>query len=58
VVVHRENSEHSENGERHNGLDCFRPPESKPYVQYVVELVVNGEVPLNGAQGRLIWPAG
>jgi hypothetical protein len=29
VVVHRENSKHGENGERHKGLDWFRPPESK-----------------------------
>jgi hypothetical protein len=29
VVVHRENSEHDENGERHKGLYWFRPPESK-----------------------------
>jgi hypothetical protein len=35
------------------------PPESKkPYVQYVVELGVNGGIPLNGAIGYLIWPAG
>jgi hypothetical protein len=29
VVVHRENSEHSENGGRNQGLDWFRPPGSK-----------------------------
>jgi hypothetical protein len=29
MVVHRGDSEHSENGERHKGLDWFRPPESK-----------------------------
>jgi hypothetical protein len=58
VVVRRENSEHGENGERHKGLDWFRPPESKPYVQYAVELCVKGEVPSNGALRRLIWPAG
>jgi hypothetical protein len=29
VVVHRENSEYDENGERHKGLDWFKPPESK-----------------------------
>jgi hypothetical protein len=29
VVVHRWNSEYSENGEGHKGLDWFRPPESK-----------------------------
>jgi hypothetical protein len=29
VVVHELNSEHSENGEGHKGLDWFRPLESK-----------------------------
>jgi hypothetical protein len=29
VIVHRENLEHGENGERHKGLDYFRPPEIK-----------------------------
>jgi hypothetical protein len=29
VVVRRENSEHSGNGKGHEGLDWFRPPESK-----------------------------
>jgi hypothetical protein len=29
VVARRETSEHDENGERHKGLDWFRPPESK-----------------------------
>jgi hypothetical protein len=29
MVVRRENSEHDENGERHKGLDWFRPLESK-----------------------------
>jgi hypothetical protein len=42
----------------HKGLDWFKPPESKTYVQYVVGLGVNGGFPLNGALGRLIWPVG
>jgi hypothetical protein len=29
VVVRRVNSEHSENGKGHEGLDWFSPPESK-----------------------------
>jgi hypothetical protein len=40
------------------GLDWFKPPESKTLVQYAVGLCVNGEVPFNGALGRLICPVG
>jgi hypothetical protein len=58
VVVRKENSEHGENGKGHEGLDWFRPPGVKPYVNYAVELGVNGEVPFNGALGCLIWLAG
>jgi hypothetical protein len=29
VVVHRKNSKHDENSERHKGLDWFGPPEIK-----------------------------
>jgi hypothetical protein len=28
------NSEHGKNGEVHMGFGWFRPPESKPYIQY------------------------
>jgi hypothetical protein len=41
-------------------LHCILKPcletSVKPYVQYAVELGVNGGVHLNGALGRLIWP--
>jgi hypothetical protein len=57
VVVRRGNLELGENGKGHEGLDWFRPPESKTLFS-VVELGVNGEIPSNGALGRLIWPAG
>jgi hypothetical protein len=49
------NSELSENGEGHKGLDWFMPLKSK-----TLRLVWGGnmrgrDVPSNGALGRLIW---
>jgi hypothetical protein len=51
VVVRRRNSEYGENGKGHRDLDWFKPQESKILRP---ELCVNGEVPSNGALGRLI----
>jgi hypothetical protein len=49
------NSELDENGKDTVVLDWFRPLEA---MSSVVELCMNGEVPSNGALGRLIWPVG
>jgi hypothetical protein len=49
------NSELDENGKDTLVLDWFRPLEA---MSSVVELCMNGEVPSNGALGRLIWPVG
>jgi hypothetical protein len=48
VVVCRENLKHSKNGERHKGLDWFRPPESK-----TLRLVCGGIMCDKGASPRM-----
>jgi hypothetical protein len=53
----RMNSELDENGKDTVVLDWFRPPESKTLCPVWWDYV-EGEVPSNGALGRLIWPAG
>jgi hypothetical protein len=57
VVVLGLNSEPGENGKGTVVLDWFRPPESK-ILRPVWWNMRGREVPLNGALGRLIWPAG
>jgi hypothetical protein len=48
VVVHRWNSELGENGNGHEGLDWFRPLESKPYVQFGIGIMWREICPQGG----------
>jgi hypothetical protein len=52
------NSVNGKNGDEHEGLDWFGPPESET-LRLVWGGIMHGrEVPSNGALGRLIWSTG
>jgi hypothetical protein len=51
------NTELDENGKDTVVLDWFRPPEGKTLCLVWWDYA-EGDLPSNGALGRLIWPAG
>jgi hypothetical protein len=58
VVVHMWNSVNGKNGDEHEGLDWFGPPESETLRPVWGGIMRGREVPSNGALGRLIWSTG